>query len=78
MKFNELSRNYKQLNMFIRETMRTKKVSQADIAYMLNLTQASVSNKLSGKTEWTVWELMNVFEYLGIQLSYTERSKDAI
>ena len=73
MKFNKVSQDYKQLNMFIRDEMRTKKISQESLAYSLNLTQKSISNKLSGKTDWTVWELMNAFEVLGIDFDYKEK-----
>ena len=70
MKFNKTSQDYRQLNDFIRGEMKRQKVSQGNLAYSLNLTQASISQKLSGQTEWTVWELLNVFDYLGISFVY--------
>lgn len=73
MKFNKVSQDYKQLNMFIREEMRIKKISQESLAYSLNITQKSISNKLSGKTDWTVWEILNVFDVLGIDFDYKEK-----
>lgn len=70
MKFNKLSKDYKQLNMFIRDEMKDKKISQKELAYELNINQSGISDRLSGKTDWTVWEIMNVFEILGISFDY--------
>ena len=70
MKFNKLSQDYRKLNDYIRGEMKRQKISQGEMAYRLNLTQASVSYKLSGTSDWTVWELMNVFEILGIEFDY--------
>ena len=65
MKFNKTSQDYRQLNDFIRGEMKRQKISQDDMAYGLNLTQSVISRKLSGETEWTLWEVLNVFERLG-------------
>ena len=73
MKFNKVSQDYKQLNMFIRDVMREKKISQESLAYSLNQTQGNISQKLSGKTDWTMWEILNVFEVLGIDFDYKEK-----
>ena len=76
MKFNKTSQDYKKLNNFIRNEMRSQKVSQSDIAYSLNLSQGSVSQKLSGQTEWSLWEILNIFEILGINFNYEERKNN--
>lgn len=73
MKFNKVSQDYRQLNMFIRDVMREKKISQESLAYSLNQTQGNISQKLSGKTDWTMWEILNVFEVLGIDFDYKEK-----
>lgn len=78
MKINKTSKEYKQLNMFIREVMREKKVSQESLAYFLNQSQANISQKLSGKVEWTYRELLYVFDLLDIDFSYQERRKNEI
>lgn len=75
MKFNKLSKDYKKLNMYIREEMRTKKISQKELAYELNIPQSGISDRLSGKTDWTLWEMLNVFDILGIDFDY-ERKND--
>ena len=74
MKFNKTSQDYKKLNNFIRSEMREQKVSQSDIAYSLNITQGSVSQKLSGQTEWTLWEILNVFSILDVDFDYERRT----
>ena len=70
MKFNKISQDYKQLNDFIRGEMKRQKISQENLAYSLNLTRVSVTRKLSGKADWTVWEIFNVFEILGVKFEY--------
>ena len=76
MKINKVSKQYKQLNMDIREEMRNQKISQENLAYSLNMTQAAISQKLSGKVEWSLWEIFNVFDILGIDFDYERRSND--
>ena len=76
MKINKVSKQYKQLNMEIREEMRNQKISQENLAYSLNMTQAAISQKLSGKVEWSLWEILNVFDILGIDFDYERRSHD--
>lgn len=62
--------------MEIREEMRNQKISQENLAYSLNMTQAAISQKLSGKVEWSLWEILNVFDILGIDFDYERRSND--
>ena len=74
MKISKESQDYKKLNNFIRNEMREQKVSQSDLAYSLSLTQGSVSQKLSGQTEWTMWEILNVFSLLNVEFAYERRT----
>ena len=67
MKQNNIDKKYRQLNDFIRGEMRRKKVNQETLANWLNLTQASISQKLSGKVEWMAREIISIFELLEIQ-----------
>lgn len=75
MKINQTSKEYRQLNDFIRGEMKRQKVSQSSLAYTLNLTQGSISQKLAGQTEWTLWEILNVFEILNIEFGYQNRKE---
>ena len=70
MKFNKTSQDYKQLNRFIKCEMSEQKISQSDIAYRLNISQSGISDRLSGKTDWSFFEILNVFEILGIKFHY--------
>ena len=70
MKFNQTSKQYRQLNDFIRGELKDQNISQKDLAYMLNLPQSGVSDRLSGKTDWTLWEILNVFAILNINFNY--------
>lgn len=62
--------------MDIREEMRNQKISQEKLAYSLNIPQSGISDRLSGKAEWSLWEIMNVFDILGIDFDYERRSND--
>ena len=85
MKFNKTSQDYKKFNSFIRDEMDEQKMSQKDLGYLLNLSQQAISKRLKGKTDWTLWEVFNVFEILGVSFDYkkdgsctgaTERKSD--
>ena len=56
--------------------MRNQKISQEKLAYSLNIPQSGISDRLSGKAEWSLWEIMNVFDILGIDFDYERRSND--
>jgi transcriptional regulator with XRE-family HTH domain len=73
MKFNRERQEYNRILDFIRGTMRRKKISQADIAYRLGLPQGAISKRLSGEVDWTLFEVLNVFEILGITFEYQEK-----
>lgn len=66
MKFNRTDRKYRKLNDFIRGEMRRKKISQEDLAYRLNMSQPCISQKLNEVTEWSMREVIDVFEILGV------------
>lgn len=66
MKQNSIDKKYRQLNSFIRDSMQEKKISQQVVAKWLNLTQASISQKLRGKVEWTAREIISIYELLEI------------
>lgn len=67
MKYNSSDRTYRQLNDWLRGELKRKGIKQEDVAYRLNLQQASISQKLSGKVEWTLREIIIVYEMLEIE-----------
>ena len=73
MKFNPTSRQYRRINDLIRCTMRRQKVSQNDLGYQLGLQQTAISKRLSGEVDWTLFEILNAFEILGIKFEYEEK-----
>lgn len=70
MKINSTDIKYRQLNDFIRGEMKKKKIKQKQIAYRLNLPEASISYRFSGETEWTAREIIIVFEMLGVDVNW--------
>ena len=62
--------------MFIRDEMRKQKVSQENLAYSLNITQSGISDRLSGKVEWSLWQILNVFDILGIEFDYEKENEN--
>jgi len=75
MKFESVNRKYNQLNDFIRGEMKRQKISQDMLAYRLNLPRASISKRLNGISEWTAREIIDVYEFLGIEMSWNEEKK---
>lgn len=73
MKFNDTKIQYRAMKDYIRGEMRRQKISQSDMAYRLNMTQGNFSYKLSDKGDFTTWELLNVFEILGVEFEYGNR-----
>lgn len=67
MKFNSSDRTYKQFNNWLRGELKEKKIKQEDVAYRLNLTQQSISQRLNGKVDWTLREIIVVYEMLEIE-----------
>ena len=75
MKINKTSKEYKKLNDFIRGELRRKKINQSSLAYSLNLSQSNISDRLNEKTDWSLWETINVMDILGYELDFHERRK---
>lgn len=53
----------------IQKLMRSKGLNKADLAKLLGVTDATVSNKLSGKRELTYKEASKIAQVLGVSLS---------
>ena len=64
MKFNKTQKKYREINDHIRGSMRRKKISQSDLGYRLNLSHAAISKRLSGQTDWSLWEILLIEEIL--------------
>jgi len=75
MKFNKTTKEYRKLNSFIRDEMQDKKITQNDIALLLNIPQSAVSRRLRGQTDWTLYEIIIVFDLLGVKFSYEGNSE---
>ena len=66
MKQNSIDKKYRELNDYIRGEMRRKKISQEKAANWLNLSRASLSYRINGKIEWSLREILSLFELLGV------------
>ena len=75
MKQNSITKKYVQFNDFLSGELKRRKISQEEAAYYLKLSQASISMKLAGKVEWTVREIMNLYELMGIEHDFTEEKE---
>ena len=67
MKFDETAKTYRQINDFIRGELARQKISQEDLAYRLCMKQQSVSQRLNGQVEWSLREIIDVYEILGVK-----------
>ena len=66
MKFNRTTIEYQALCDFLRGEMRRQKIKQEVVATWLNIPPSAVSKRLSGQNEWTMREVISVFELLGV------------
>lgn len=66
MKQNSIDKKYRELNDFIRGELKRQKISQDKAAHWLNISRASFSYRMCGKIEWTVREILSLFELLEI------------
>ena len=57
------------VNAEIRAGMARKALTQSDVASVLGLSQASVNDRLKGRREWRLDELLKVADLLGVQAS---------
>jgi transcriptional regulator with XRE-family HTH domain len=53
----------------VREALRSRGLRQQDVASVLGLSQASVSDRLTGKTPFTLKDLERIAEHLGIPVA---------
>lgn len=67
MKYNMTDVKYRQLNDFIGGELKRQKIKQTEVATWLNIPQTGVSRRLSGETEWSVREVISLFELLGVE-----------
>jgi transcriptional regulator with XRE-family HTH domain len=67
MKFDKTTKTYRQINDFIRGELARQKISQEELAYRLCMKQQSVSQRLNGKVEWSLKEIIDVYDILGIE-----------
>lgn len=51
----------------VRTLMTARAEDQGDLAHVLGVTQAAVSNKLTGKTRWSIDDLDRMAEHYGIR-----------
>lgn len=56
------------INDQLRGELKRRKITQADAAYRIGLEQQTLSNRLSGKTPWTLREIVMICEVLEIKL----------
>lgn len=75
MKQYSINKKYQQFNDFLRGELLRKKISQEKVARWLNLSQQSVSKRLLGETEWTVREIMSLYELMEIEHEWTEKKE---
>ena len=66
MKQNSIDKKYRELNDFIRGELKRQKISQDKAAHWLNISRASFSYRMCGKIEWSLREILSLFELLDI------------
>ena len=67
MKQNSIDKKYVKFNDFLRGELKRRKVSQKQVATWLNLPRSSISKRLSGEVEWTMREIISLYELMEIE-----------
>lgn len=57
------------MNGNLRAEMARRGIRQTDLAEVLGMSQASLSNRLAGKAEWKLSELQVIAQHMGIPLT---------
>lgn len=67
MKQNSIEKKYRQFNDHIRGELRRRKINQKQVATWLNIPQSCVSQRINGETEWTMREIISLYELMEIE-----------
>lgn len=65
---SKTSRDYNKINDFLRCELRRKKITQKQAADYLGIRQDGLSRRLSGQIEWSLREIIKIYELLGENL----------
>ena len=57
----------------IRKTMREKKINCIQLGELLGVRRETVSQKLNGYKRLYFWELVEICDYLGLELSVNKK-----
>jgi len=68
MKFYSVDRKVNKFNDYVRGELKRNHISQSDAAYRLGIPQSGLSNRLSGKVEWTMREVFMLADIININL----------
>ncbi len=67
---------YEMIIYAIRKTMREKKINCIQLGKLLGLRRETVSQKLNGYKRLYFWEIIEICEYLGLELSVTKKEEN--
>lgn len=60
---------YRRFNDLLRGEMKRQKVTQTTLADYLGTTQATLSFRINGKSEWLFLDVLKAVELLGIDIN---------
>ena len=63
------TKEYQQFNDFLRGELKRRKISQDKAARYLNLSRVSFVKRLSGATEWSFMEVLEMMEFLDLKIT---------
>lgn len=66
--------NFKELQANLQNLIPDKKISQTDIANILNMTRANISLRIKNRSEVTVSELQKIENFYGVTLYRNNRN----
>ena len=65
---DRVATNYRRFNDSVRGELRRKKLKHEDLAVYLNVERSTITNRLSGKIEWSLRDAFKAAEFLDVDL----------
>ena len=66
---SKTQKEYLRFNDFLRGELKRRKIKQEEAATYLNLSRMSFVKRLSGTTEWSFMEVLEVMDFLDLDIT---------
>ena len=73
MKQYTINKKYQQFNDFLRGELHRQNITQKQVSIWLNISPSCVSDRINGRKEWTVKEILSLCELMGKELELNKK-----